>query len=367
LSVTHSHGRVMPIPIIEIHPASSDAQRATARELLARGVFVERIPSTTRAGGRPASTAYWCLVRDDMGIARTGAVLTVAQSRKLPWIGLGRIRLAARLVEELGVSGMATLADRIRQDIPGVARLGLRLYATCESRLSRLETIVQRAGFAAEPAEKDYQRTALVSLSGDEEALMARLAYSARRGIRNAEKGHWSVRCITDTSSADRLQVLHEAAHGRTGGHAASLDLATAVTESQQDGANSVVFGVFHPDRTEKDALVGFVHGVTTEESVIYSTAGTERAPDIGAAPLGYGLVWALMSWGQRRGLPWFDFGGITPEDQPDHPLARISEFKRKFRGEEVRIASDWFLDIAPMQARLLDAAGRAAGLLRRS
>jgi lipid II:glycine glycyltransferase (peptidoglycan interpeptide bridge formation enzyme) len=102
-----------------------------------------------------------------------------------------------------------------------------------------------------------------------------------------------------------------------------------------------------------------------TGESVVYSTAGTERAPDIGAAPLGYGLVWALMTWAQSLGVPQFDFGGITPEDQPEHPLARISEFKRKFRGEEVRIASDWYLDIAPAQARLLDLTGQAMSMLR--
>jgi hypothetical protein len=333
--------------------------------MVAHGARLGLAHSAASAAERKRPNDRWC--RSPAGDPGTvaGAVLTIDHSRKLPWARLARIRHAVPLLSALGPEGLAELVSALRSEDSQLLRLSVHAYASSEAVVEEAEAILRAAGFQPESRERDFQRTLLVSLEGDEAALLARLAYSARRGIRNAEKGNWQVRPITDQALAPRLQHLHEAAHERTGGNPHPLDLAAAVAIAVADPTSSVVFGVYHPERSGDAALVGFVHGVVTADTVIYSTAGTERAPDIGSAPLGYGLVGALMRWGQELGVPWFDFGGITPEDQPDHPLARISEFKRKFRGEERRIASDWFVDLAPMQARLLDLSAKAAAILR--
>lgn len=299
-----------------------------------------------------------------------GVVVSVQPSRKLPWLRLGRIRYAGAWLEALhgdrSVDPVVTLRGALRDADRRLARLSVHAYCLDEAQLGALEGRMATAGWSAEASERDYVRTSLVSLAGDEAALMERLSSSARYGIRSAERRGWRVERVRSSDAAPRLQALHELAFDRTGKAAVSVNLAGAIVASEADPSGSIVLGVYHPGRTGLNALVGFAHGVVAGDSVVYSTAGTERAPDIGSAPLGYGLVWGMMRWGQQQGLPWFDFGGITPEDQPEHPLARISEFKRKFRGREVRNGSDWFVDLRPVQSALLVAAGRAASLLRR-
>lgn len=47
-----------------------------------------------------------------------------------------------------------------------------------------------------------------------------------------------------------------------------------------------------------------------------------------------YLLQWEMMNYAREKGCETYDFLGIAPENQPDHPYAGISEFKAKFGGE---------------------------------
>jgi len=49
-----------------------------------------------------------------------------------------------------------------------------------------------------------------------------------------------------------------------------------------------------------------------------------------------YGLFWQSILAAKARGLKWYDFGGISPANEPEHPWAGISRFKRGFGGKEV-------------------------------
>jgi len=131
-------------------------------------------------------------------------------------------------------------------------------------------------------------------------------------------------------------------------------DFAQAITAAQHDPDSSIMLGIYHPERPASAALVGFAHALSSGTTVVYSSAGTERAADIGGTPLSYGLVAELLEWTAAKGFDLFDFGGITPADAPEHPLAGISEFKRKFRGTEAQVASDYRIDLKRASAALL-------------
>jgi peptidoglycan pentaglycine glycine transferase (the first glycine) len=51
-----------------------------------------------------------------------------------------------------------------------------------------------------------------------------------------------------------------------------------------------------------------------------------------------YLLHFEIMRQGRARGQRWYDFWGIGPENQPDHPWNDFSTFKRKFGGVEFNI-----------------------------
>ena len=59
-------------------------------------------------------------------------------------------------------------------------------------------------------------------------------------------------------------------------------------------------------------------------------------------------LVMGMIADAVSSGLREFDFYGIAPADQPDHPWAGFSEFKRSFGGYDVPFVGTWELPVKP-------------------
>jgi hypothetical protein len=343
----------------QIAPAGSHQHRADWETLHAAGKRLPFDHSPAAALVRAGAADLWCRSEDASGALLRGAVVHVDRSRKLPFMQLGRLTHACVLLEDLRDDALTSLLQRVREAAHNMVQLSVHLYSTAPDRRRALEQQLQRIGFRVESPARGYHRTLLLPLQHDEPQLLAAMTYAARRGIRQVAKLGYTVRQLDAADPVARLSQLHQAAHHRTGGRARVIDFEALAHAAAADPDSSVLFGVFHPTREAGSALVGFVHGVVADDTVVYASAGTERAADIGSAPLSYGLVWELMRWAQQRGVRYFDFGGITPVDQPHHPLAGISEFKRKFSGKELQVASDMVLPVAPLQSRLLAATGR--------
>lgn len=306
----------------------------------------------------------WCRVLDDRETLVSGAVIAVARSRKLPIVRVGRMHFATPFLQRLGPRGVPRFIEALASYPEGPSSLSMHVYALDESDRVEAEGILKNAGFEREPQARSFHHTLLVSVEGSREERLTRLSYAARRGIRQVAGRGFRVQPIIDTALSPRVAWLNTEAHRRTGGNARAVDFSMAITAAREDPDNSIVLGVFHPERPEPVALVGFAHGLVSGSSVVYASAGTERAEDIGATPLSYGLVDALLEWTAARGFAYFDFGGITPENTPEHPLARISEFKRKFRGRDAQVAADYRVAVRPFSAAVLRALELPARLL---
>jgi lipid II:glycine glycyltransferase (peptidoglycan interpeptide bridge formation enzyme) len=70
------------------------------------------------------------------------------------------------------------------------------------------------------------------------------------------------------------------------------------------------------------------------------------------------------VRWARDTGAIWFDFGGVT-RGTWDDPVGSISEFKRKFGGEELVVGEDWHFDAAPLRPRLVRSASRVLTFLK--
>jgi lipid II:glycine glycyltransferase (peptidoglycan interpeptide bridge formation enzyme) len=114
------------------------------------------------------------------------------------------------------------------------------------------------------------------------------------------------------------------------------------------------------PDRTGLERIVAFALGAFNGDHVTYVHGAAERGGGLGRLPLAYAPVWELMRWAADRGATWFDLGGIPPTDDPNHPLAGIASFKRRFGGQDIEVASELHLTLSPLDTRI----ERAVGLL---
>ncbi len=311
--------------------------------------------------------ALWCRVIGPRAQTVTGAVLSLARSRKLPLVHLGRVHFATPLLLALGAPGLRAWLDVLRQLPGGPSVLSVHVYAVEPTQRAQAERLLTDAGFAPEAESRTFHDSLLVPVHGTSAQRLERLSYAARRGIRQVSERGYRVAPVTDSAAAPRLSWLTTQAHVRTGGRSRALDSVQIIESARQLPSHAVVFGVYHPERPVATSLVGFAHAYRAGQSVVYASAGTERAADIGSTPLSYGVVAQLLEWTAAVGCELFDFGGITPLDAPDHPLAGISEFKRKFRGVEARVASDFTLPLRPAGAALLRMLEGPARLLRRS
>lgn len=323
--------------------AGSDAHQRDCDALTAEGVTVPFAHAVVTARCAARSRDVWCTIRTSTDTPVAGAVVRVDRSRKLPWISFARVEQAGRLLTaaQMLPKGIHGLVSGLRAGVPSLGRLTLHCYGLAGDTLAEYEAPLKRDGFVR-AAPVSYARTLVLPLTPDPDALLARLSSSARRNLKELETSGFEVAPLTDASVAPQLQRLLDAAHARTGGHASSTDWGAMLRAAASDPSRSIVLGVRHPARRPENALVGFAQGTVMDGAVSYAVAGTERAPDIGRTPLSYALLWGLLRWAADQGHAWFDFGGITPENEPDHPLAGISAFKRRFGGEEREIAREF-------------------------
>lgn len=59
-------------------------------------------------------------------------------------------------------------------------------------------------------------------------------------------------------------------------------------------------------------------------------------------------IQWTAIMDAKSKGCKVYDFWGIAPQDQKDHPWSGITRFKKGFGGEEVKLLGAWDFTIQP-------------------
>lgn len=84
-------------------------------------------------------------------------------------------------------------------------------------------------------------------------------------------------------------------------------------------------------------AIVSFYNGRAT-----YLFGGSSNDKRNLMAP--YQLHWEIIRESKKRGMKEYDFFGIAPEGQPNHPWAGVTRFKEQFGGHRKDILGSWDL-----------------------
>ena len=175
------------------------------------------------------------------------------------------------------------------------------------------------------------RHTLCIDLRQAEETILARMKPKGRYNIRLAQKH--GVTVLEDTSKqglADFLRLYRRMTMRRRI-EAKPADyfrtLASMLTPLQQVS----IFFAEYEGRRIATALVVYFGGTAT----YFFGASLARHRDV-MAP--YLLHFEIIRRARAMGYEWYDFWGISPKDQPNHPWWNFSEFKRKFGGVEVEL-----------------------------
>lgn len=232
-------------------------------------------------------------------------------------------------------------------------------------RRARIVGALRAAGFYRKDQVRTYERTLAIDLQRDDKALLGSFSAPARQRIRLAERSPLSVITIEDDALISQLEQIHRETYARTGGQAPAQPWTRIAAAAREAPDRLRMVGVMLTDKGTAPRLVAFARALRHGTFVVYDTAGSTRLADR-RIPLMYPLIWALIRWSRDTGAKWFDFGGVTrgSSGSKDDPVGGISEFKRKFGGEELVIGEDWQFDAAPLRQRLVQSASKVLTFL---
>lgn len=66
-----------------------------------------------------------------------------------------------------------------------------------------------------------------------------------------------------------------------------------------------------------------------------------------------YLLHWYIISEAKRRNIAEYDWFGIAPNDNPRHPWAGVTRFKRQFGGNQIQLMGSWDLVMRPVEYQI--------------
>ncbi len=213
-----------------------------------------------------------------------------------------------------------------------------------EPGIYRSEPTPDFARFGFKPSAQTVQppRTILIDISGDDEAILARMNQGTRRKIRQSGKN--SVRYYEGTrADVAKFNAMMQTTGSRNefGVHDPAYYERAYDLFVPQDAALILA-------EHEGEALAGimvFAKGKTAW--YLYGASSNEKRNLMAA----YGVQWAAIQWAKARGCTEYDLWGIPDEDEAaleaqfetrSDGLWGVYGFKRGWGGEVVRSAGAW-------------------------
>lgn len=344
----------------------ADASRGRVEaELSAAGLELPLYHSLDWARLGDADESWFVVVRDGAGKAAAAFAVDVSHSRALPGHRLLHVqRLGTAFPPAALHAGLASLRDLARAH-GRVLRLDVEVFSRSETTRAEVADALAALGFRPRPMRL-YAETVAVDLAPDEADIFASLHATARRHVRAVAKHPVEVRTIDDPDLGDRMNALLRETMERTGGGFVPEDWRRTTEFCAANPERARLVGLFRTDLSGPESLVAYTLGLSHGEHVEYLTAASTRDPAL-RIPLAYPLAWDLIRWAKSVGARWFDFGGVTPggHGSGDDPTGGISDFKRYFSRDVVRVAEDWSYEPHPVRAALARRVSSGADWLR--
>jgi lipid II:glycine glycyltransferase (peptidoglycan interpeptide bridge formation enzyme) len=212
-----------------------------------------------------------------------------------------------------------------------------------------------RAGADVQPPD-----TVLVDLSGGEGALLQGMKPKWRYNAKLALKRGVLVRRAGEEGLEQFYDLLKETAE-RDGIAIHGIEYYRTLFSHSRDWASAPAPDIqLYLAEHEGDVLAGIVTLFRGREAVYLYGASSNTKRNL-MAP--YALQLKAMEDARLAGCEEYDFFGIPPREDPDHPMAGLYRFKTGFGGRIVHRTGSWDLPYRPLACRLF----RTAETLRKN
>lgn len=185
-------------------------------------------------------------------------------------------------------------------------------------------------GYKSAPMYFNAEYTIVLDISKSEDELLHAMRKNTRYYVRRSEKEGVTVRVSTDVSDIEILFDVYQKTVERQ--HFVPYNKEFFYHEFESFVRDELIEILV----AEKDGVpLAAAFLVYYDDTAFYHHSGSVRTdPDVYAQ---YALQWALITRAKERGCKRYDFWGVAPTDDPKHPRAGLTLFKRGFGGERVR------------------------------
>lgn len=186
------------------------------------------------------------------------------------------------------------------------------------------------------------QHTWVLDLTAEEPALRSGMSSGHRNVINTAAKRGLKIESAADPAAIERfLPMLHDT-YQRSQIKAHPDSYYRQLVQALVPAAARFYFAT----KDGQDVAAVLVYDFGSVRYYAHAVAYQQLNRELKAAAP---LVWQAILDAKAAGQQQFDFWGITPTDDPKHPWAGISTFKRAFGGQLLTRAGTWDL---PVKAR---------------
>ncbi len=228
-------------------------------------------------------------------------------------------------------------SDMLRQHLPELTQhlktiakqdgaVAIRIAPLTESSEENTNAF-KELGFRNAPMHIHAELTWVLNISATEEEIMDSMRKTTRHAVKKAQKSGVTVEISTDAKDIEKFWPLYEATKDRH----AFVPFPKQFVQNQ--------FEIFSQENRIFLALASY-EGETVAAAIlmhfgdtVFYYHGASTKTTVPAAQL---LQFEAMKEAKRRGATHYNFWGIAPDDQPNHPFAGITTFKKGFGGEAV-------------------------------
>lgn len=213
-------------------------------------------------------------------------------------------------------------------------------------------SVLAGLGLTKAPTDVQPKLTWVVDLAQDEKAILGGMRSTSRGLYQNIRKK--GVTFEISENPADipvLLAFLHQVSE-RAAFRAQSDDYLAQAAQILMPAGNAKLF-IARLGGEPIAAALSYDTGTTR----VYAHAAADEAHR--SLNAGVPLVVTMMMDAKSSGMTRFDMWGVSAEDQPEHPWAGFSRFKRSFGGFEVEHPGSWDLPVNPLMYRAYTMARR--------
>lgn len=194
---------------------------------------------------------------------------------------------------------------------------------------SENKTLFRKYGFRSAPMHVLAENTWMLDITKTEETLLKNMNKNHRNLIRRCEREGVVIKKTTDLKNLQNLSTLFDTTAKRH--HFVRFSDHYIESEFQAFLPSDVMlFEAFLPDGNIDGAAVIFFYGNMAAYRHSASLNLNSKLPS------SYLLQWQVIQEAKKRGIQWYNFWGIAPENaSKEHPFFGITHFKKGFGGQK--------------------------------